>query len=391
MQSSDYNRFESLLLPAIVAQSMIIGGGYSTGREIVQYTGRFGPRAWVGVVIILVLFCGLSALAFELARIGKAYDYKSWIRLLIGPLWPLFDLLILVAMLLTIAVMSAGMGSVLESTTGLPYAVGLGIVFVAVGLLAWKGTQFIERFKTFGSVILYLAYISYSALILLSGAGDSATTAEVEPSSMGTIVVSAIHYVGYNVGVLPRVLFCLYRQRSRRQTMLSGLFAGLLMTVPLALTFLCLMRFWPDKAVIDADVPWLPMLEAAAGRFSDYWIFAFGIVAGWTLLETAVGSIHGLIDRIEQNIGDLPVRLRPKSGKFLPWHRAALSVSILLLATLLANFGIVALVAQGYGALAWGFIVLLAIPLLTVGVKRIFFEKQERGREPILPQARQDS
>ena len=45
--------FAAYLLPAIIAQSMIIGGGYSTGREIVQYTGRFGPQGWIGVVIIL--------------------------------------------------------------------------------------------------------------------------------------------------------------------------------------------------------------------------------------------------------------------------------------------------------------------------------------------------
>jgi uncharacterized membrane protein YkvI len=350
---------------------MIIGGGYSTGREIVQYTGRFGPRAWLGVVIIFVGFSLLSALAFELARIGKAYDYKNWIRLLIGPLWPLFDVLVLVMLLLTIAVMSAGMGSVLQETTGLPYAVGLGIVFGAVGLLAWKGTKFIERFKTVGSGVLYIAYLCYAALVLTSGEVAPPAAAEPAQASTAAVVVSAIQYVGYNLGVFPAVLFCLYRQTSRREAMTSGLLAGLSMTIPLALTFLCLMRFWPDDDVMGADVPWLPMLKTAAGGFSGYWIVAFGVVAGWTLLETAVGSIHALVDRLESNLEDLPAACRPESGKFRPWQRVALSVGILGSATLLAQFGIVALVERGYGALAWGFIILLAVPLLTVGVWRL--------------------
>lgn len=350
---------------------MIIGGGYSTGREIVQYTGRFGPSAWFGVVIIFVGFSLLSALAFELARIGQAYDYKNWIRLLIGPLWPLFDLLVLVMLLLTIAVMSAGMGSVLESTTGLPYAVGLGTVFVAVGLLAWKGTQFIERFKTVGSVILYVAYLAYAALVLTSGEVARPTEADRPTATAAAVVISSIKYVGYNLGVFPAVLFCLYRQTSRRQALTSGLLAGLSMTVPLALTFLCLMRFWPDDEVIGADVPWLPMLRVAGGSFATYWIVAFGLVAGWTLLETAVGSIHALVDRLERNLDDLPAAWRPASGGFRPWQRVLLSVGILGSATLLAQFGIVALVERGYGTLAWGFIVLLAIPLLTVGVARM--------------------
>ncbi len=37
-------RFHTLVLPAIIAQSMIIGGGYATGREVVEYAGRFGNR-----------------------------------------------------------------------------------------------------------------------------------------------------------------------------------------------------------------------------------------------------------------------------------------------------------------------------------------------------------
>ena len=169
------------------------------------------------------------------------------------------------------------------------------------------------------------------------------------------------------------VLFCLYRQTTRTETLSSGLLAGFAMTVPFALTFLCLMRFWPDPDVIGADVPWLPMLEAAgAGRGgAGLWISVFGVVAGWTLLETAVGGIHAITDRIEHNLEDLPKSWRPKSGEFSNWQRAAISVAVLAVAVGLAQFGIVDLVAKGYGALAWGFIALMAVPLLTVGVYRI--------------------
>ncbi|MEM9408884.1 MAG: hypothetical protein AAGA81_22830, partial [Acidobacteriota bacterium] len=82
-------RFHSWLLPAIISQSLIMGGGYSTGREITQYAGRFGPQGWLAVVVIFVGFALLSALAFEVARLGGHYDYKSWSQSLIGPLWPL--------------------------------------------------------------------------------------------------------------------------------------------------------------------------------------------------------------------------------------------------------------------------------------------------------------
>lgn len=369
--------FAVFLLPAVIAQSNIIGGGYSTGREIVQYAARFGPIGWLAVAIIAIGFSLLCALAFELARIGRAYDYKSWIRLLIGPFWPLFDLVMIVMLLLVIAVMTAAIGSVLRQTVGLPNAVGLVIAFVFVGVLTWKGTAFIERFKSIGSVGLYAAYVAYAVVVLTRvpapppPAAVAAAAAAESASSAGEVVLSACQYVGYNLLVVPVVLFCLHRQTRRIETFSSGVIAGVAMTVPFALTFACMMRFWPDPRVFEAEVPWLPMLETATGDAAVVWLWIFGVVAGWTLLETAVGGLHALVERIEHNLGDLPAAWRPASGRLAPWQRAAISLLALAIATGLATIGIIDLVAKGYSALAWGFIVLLALPLLTVGVYRI--------------------
>lgn len=35
-----------LVLPGIILQSVLIGGGYATGREIVEYGAKFGAMGW---------------------------------------------------------------------------------------------------------------------------------------------------------------------------------------------------------------------------------------------------------------------------------------------------------------------------------------------------------
>lgn len=368
--------FAVFLLPAVIAQSNVIGGGYSTGREIVQYAARFGPAGWLAVAVIALGFSLLCALGFEIARLGRAYDYKSWIRLLIGPFWPLFDLVLIVLMLLIIAVMTAAIGSVLRQTVGLPTAAGLAIAFVFVGILTWRGSEFIERFKSIGSIGLYAAYVAY-AILVLSNVRAAPPPPDAPTFGTGEVLISAVQYVGYNLAVIPVVLFCLHRQSRRVETFGSGLIAGIAMTIPFALTFACMMRFWPEERVFGAEVPWLPMLETASGGAATAWLWIFGVVAGWTLLETAVGSLHAIVDRIEHNLGDLPASWRPSSGRLEPWQRAAISVGTLAIATGLATFGIIDLVAKGYSALAWGVILLLALPLLTVGVARIARERAD--------------
>ncbi len=391
MQSQPPTRFHTLLLPAIIAQSMIIGGGYATGREVVEYAGRFGNRGWLSVAIIAVCFSIVMALAFELARLAGAYDYKAWSRNLVGPFWWLVDLLFLSMMLLVIAVMTAAIGEVLQQTLAFPKPLSLVLALACVGFLTWRGSGFIERAKTWGSAALYLGYCAFSVLVLTTPAGDGGATSvgdaaatavgnAVAQPQVGTeaglaeVVVAAILYVAYNVAVVPAVLFCLHRQTRRSETFASGILSGLAMTIPFALTLACLLRF-PHAAVMEAEVPWLRLIGTAAdGRAGGaaLWIALFGLVAGWTLIETAVGSIHALLHRVERNLGDLPRRWRPASGALTPRQKALTAVLVLAAAAGLSTIGIIDLVARGYGTLAWGFIALIVLPLFVVVPYRAF-------------------
>ena len=373
MQGRAPTRFHTLVLPAIIAQSMIIGGGYATGREVVEYAGRFGNWGWLSVAIITVCFAVVMALSFELARLAGAYDYKTWSRNLVGPFWWLVDVLILSMMMLVIAVMTAAIGEVLQQTVGLPKPVSLAIALACVGFLSWRGSGFIEKAKTWGSAALYLGYCAFAVLVLTAPVGAAAAepvaaAAAAPEAGVLDVVINALLYVAYNVAVVPAVLFCLHRQTRRSETFSSGALAGVAMTVPFALTLACLLRF-PRASVMEAEVPWLPMIGAAAdGRAGGpaLWIAIFGLVAGWTLIETAVGSIHALLRRVESNLDDLPRRWRPASGKLTRVQKAGTAVGVLVAAAGLSTFGIIDLVARGYGTLAWGFIALVVLPLFVV-------------------------
>ncbi|MBK8290399.1 MAG: hypothetical protein IPK96_04985 [Flammeovirgaceae bacterium] len=49
-----------VVLPGIILQSVLIGGGYATGREIVEYGAKFGASGWV---CGLAIFFGFSLMA----------------------------------------------------------------------------------------------------------------------------------------------------------------------------------------------------------------------------------------------------------------------------------------------------------------------------------------
>ncbi|MDM7274741.1 MAG: hypothetical protein P3X22_001265 [Thermoprotei archaeon] len=89
-------------------------------------------------------------------------------------------------------------------------------------------------------------------------------------------------------------------------------------------------------------------------------------------METALGMIYALIRRIDAQL-KLYGRTLGRTGE------ALLSVVILFIAIVTAQVGLIALVAKGYGTMAWVFFIVYVIPLITIGVLRL--RKPEWRRE----------
>lgn len=359
-------RFRQLLLPAIIFQSVLIGGAYATGREIVEYGARFGPGGLWSMLAIFIGFTTLSALTYEFARVTRRFDYRSLVRELIGPAWPLFDALFITLVIIVIAVVSAASGAIAEQVLGVPQFAGVLAVMALVSLINAAGRGFIEGFKSIGTAVLYAGYVAFAGSVLSSG-GDRIAAAMAAPMPAGVTVAAMLGtgllYVGYNIIGVASVLFTLDQLKSRSQAMLAGLITGVLSTVPFLLTYLAVMVYYPDEAVLGAEVPWLVML----GRVGGEGLAAFyALVVAWTLVETAVGYAHAVTDRV--SLARIETGRAGLSARQAGWLAAA----ILLLAAALSRFGIIALVARGYGAMAWGFLALFVAPLLTVGVRRIW-------------------
>lgn len=301
----------------------MIGGGYATGREIVSYGAKYGAKGWIAGIGIMIGFAILAVLTFEVARVYKTYDYKSMIKVLIGPLWPLFDVVYILCMILVISIMASASGSIVEQTTGLNYWAGVVLLVAITGGLIFFGDSIIERFETWGTVVLYVGYIIFSGMVIMNGyknigqvltTGDMSYTGE---AGILPILWTGVIYVAYNLVVYPPSMFSLKRQKTRKECVVSGLIAGLLMTIPWFLTYFAMMSsFYPDAEVLGAEIPWLIMIGkvGAPGFFS----IIFGVVMGWTLIE------------------------------------------------------------KGYTALSYGFMLLYMLPIITVGVYKIL------KKDPIL-------
>ena len=81
--------FRKYLLPGFVFQSVVIAGGYGTGRELVEFFLSYGPLNGLLAMLLIstVIWSAVCAASFEFARVFRAYDYRSFFKRLLGRGW----------------------------------------------------------------------------------------------------------------------------------------------------------------------------------------------------------------------------------------------------------------------------------------------------------------
>ncbi len=89
--------FQRYLLPGFVFQSIIIAGGYGTGRELVEFFLRYGPLGGLlGMLLIATVVMSVTAAAsFEFARVFQTFDYRAFFVQLLGRAWFLYEVFFL--------------------------------------------------------------------------------------------------------------------------------------------------------------------------------------------------------------------------------------------------------------------------------------------------------
>lgn len=377
--------FGKFVLPGIILQSVMIGGGYATGREIVEYGAKYGALGWLSGLGTFLGFAVIAALTYELIRLTKAYDFKTFMKTIGGPLWIVFDIVYLLFMVVIIAVMASATGNIVEQTLGLNYWVGVVAITVVVAILNFYGSRLIERFETLGTVALYAGYIIFAVLVIGTfGKNISTVFANHDTSfiggsvSAGKALWSGVLYCAYNLVVMPATFFTIERQTRRVESVVSGIIGGVLATIPWFLTYFAVMCFYPNPDVLGASVPWLAMMQGTAGPVV---IAIFGIVMGWTLIETSTGIIHAALERINNGLKE--AHKPPMTGK----QQAILTIIVLVGSMVLSKVGIIDLIATVYNALSYAFLAIYVLPLITVGVYKIFklrkAEKEEQKKHAV--------
>ena len=358
--------FKKYLLPGFVFQSVVIAGGYGTGRELVEYFLKYGPLGGLlGMLLTTVIWSILLAVTFEFSRKFRAYDYRTFFMKLLGPFWFVFEILYFILLLLVLGVIGSAAGALIRENLDIPYLVGVMIMLAVIGFLTLKGSSLIEKFLSSWSILLYIVYGLLLVFALLKFGP------EIQKNLSSSIILhkwalGGFKYALYNIGIIPAVLFCINHIETRKEAISAGLLGGLIGILPGLFFYIAVVSHYP--AVLPEEVPAYYVFQKLGVPFL---LILFQIVLFGTLIETGTGFIHAVNERIQSS-------LHTKGKELQAWQRPLVAVILLLIGLGISTFGLIALIEKGYGNISWGFFIVYFIPLMTLGLYKIVVNRKAR-------------
>ncbi len=357
----DWKRiYRVYIVPPVIFQSGCIAGGYGTGREIAQFFTSHGALGGLyGLLASTLMLSVVVAVTFEFARHFRIYDYRCFFRLLLGRYWISFEILYFVTLLLVLAVIGSAADAILADQFRLPSRLGLFVMLGSIGLLAFYGREVITRIFTGWSVVFF-AVLALLAAYSLAFRGDaiiaSFVTGEAKPGWLG----ASVRFSSYSTVLAIVTLFAIRSIQTTRQALMVGTVCVFTAQIPAFLFHFSFLGASPG--VLTAEVPVHSLIAELDVPFLQT---AYTIVLFGTFIETGAGFIQALNERVD-------VWFEERSATPVPrWVHTALAVGAVIASMALAHLGIIALVAQGYANLVWGYLVVFIGPLLTIGIYKI--------------------
>ena len=312
-----------------------------------------------GMLLAMTIWSIVLAVSFELARLGKNYDYRSFINSILGKGWIGYEVVYSIALILVISVLGSASGKLLYSMFELPEIAGVLVMMFVVGLIVFYGSSLIEKVLSIWSFALYAVFLILIVICLVFF-GDVITRNIGIYQEGSHWFLGGLKYSAYNIGILPAILFVVRHIETRKEALISGTIAGAMGMIPGLFIFIAMLSQYPE--ILTQSIP-VDFLLSKLGYPIFYLIFQ--IILFGTFIETGVGLIHGFNERI--------AGVYQEKGAEMPrLLRIGIGAGILILAVFIADaVGIVKLIAKGYGAITWGFMIAFVIPVLTIGVWRI--------------------
>jgi uncharacterized membrane protein YkvI len=285
---------------AFVYVGTVIGAGFATGKEIVEFFTQYGFVGFVGILVSGYLFIMMGTKTMKLAIKLKAQSYEELNEYLFGKKLAFFFNIAMMMMLICVSgVMLAGAGALFEEQLGISKQLGIWLT-IFVGLIVMiNGTKGLFAVNSFVVPLM----ITFNLIVFFISAQTpeffssvfSATSSQISIQS----VASPFAYTAFNLALAQAVLVPVAAEIDDERTIeWGGIIGGLFLTIILLSSHFVLLQL-PDATSLEIPMASI-MNNVAYGISGIYLCIIYG-----EIFTSIIGNMYGLERQLSHY---LPIR-----------------------------------------------------------------------------------
>ncbi|OZI12301.1 hypothetical protein CEW92_07450 [Bacillaceae bacterium SAS-127] len=282
---------------AAVYVGTVIGAGFATGKEIVQFFSQFGFYGLISIVISGVLFIFLGAKMMLTAIEWKASSFEEFNQFLFGEkLGKVVTAIQFIMLIGVLGVMLAGAGALFEERLQWPANVGIVLTIFVGFLIMTRGIQGLLAVNIFVVPLMLLFHFRL------------ATEAVTSPSFFESLLVgkgddwtwkmwtAPFVYTALNLTLAQAVLVPLaYEVKDKRMIKRGAFLGGAALMLLLMASHISLVQI--DDFTLY-EIPMAKVVEVYMPTFH----YIYAILIYGEIFTSVVGNAYGLKQQLEKRV-----------------------------------------------------------------------------------------
>ncbi|MFZ5989380.1 MAG: hypothetical protein ACOYWZ_19975 [Bacillota bacterium] len=293
-----FSEVRDIFKVACIYMATIIGAGFASGQEIMQFFSVYYEGGFYGIVLAGILFALIGYIVLSKVHKERIRNYEEFLFPTVG--WFLgwvMEIMVTLFMASVLCIMVAGAGSIVSDKINIPLHCAVLLVAISCMIAFLTDIKGIITLSSFVTPVLIFGILGVGLYIIInkdiSVFGTTGSLAGITHNWF----FSSLLYVSYN-SIIAVVVMCslLPYLKSRRVAAVGGILGGIMLSLIAIILNFALYMFYPD--VISNDLPVLGIVHRYSSLLGEFYTFLLLLA----MFISAVTAGYGFVERISNKV-----------------------------------------------------------------------------------------
>ncbi|MFW5648491.1 MAG: hypothetical protein ACOCG5_05345 [Candidatus Alkaliphilus sp. MAG34] len=299
---------QSIFALASVYVGTVIGAGFASGQEILQFFGKHGYKGIFGVMVITVLFSLLGASVLNVVYTRKIHGLGEFVTIYFGKaFFVIINTVLTFLLFVSYVVMLSGSGAVANENFQVPYAYGIFMMAAITLYVFISGIKGIAKANSIVVPLLILAILWVGITVIYKNKmlfSNFYTYPHIDSGGhVGTFRSTVRHIINRNNWLWSALLYVAFNSigaivvmtslrpliADRKSAILGGTLGGMALGVLAMIILISLLILYTD--IMGIEVPMIMI----AGNLGVVWRQVYSVVLLLAMFTTAIANGYGCI------------------------------------------------------------------------------------------------